>query len=167
MEQDAQPKWEGKVSAELRKATVDQIWLLLKDFFNIHKWFPNLSTCYGVHGSNGELGCIRYGAGFAIPSDSTGNWAKERLIAIDHVDRSLTYEMVDCNIGFESYKATMKVVPGVGVNDQGGCTIHWFFTVDPVEGWTLDDMVNQYQVSLQIMANNMEDEIANSVDPGS
>ncbi|KAI4316090.1 hypothetical protein L6164_024106 [Bauhinia variegata] len=169
MEQDKQQRWEGKVSAQLRNATADQIWLLLKDFFNFHKWFPSLSTCYGVHGCNGEPGCIRYCAGFSISShgsEKSVSWSKERLVAIDHVDRSLSYEITDCNIGFKSYKSTIKVVPGVNGGDgQGGCVIHWFFTVDPVEGWALEDLANKYDVGLQSMAIKMEDEIANSVDP--
>ncbi|GKA51399.1 lachrymatory-factor synthase [Tanacetum coccineum] len=53
-------KWEGKVITTLTKASANEIWPLFIDFFNFHKWFPNLSTCYGVHGLNGEVGATRY-----------------------------------------------------------------------------------------------------------
>uniref|UniRef100_A0A2N9GIC2 Uncharacterized protein n=1 Tax=Fagus sylvatica TaxID=28930 RepID=A0A2N9GIC2_FAGSY len=69
MEQMSQPKWEGKVCTSLTNATANQVWHLYKDFFNFHKWFPSLDTCYGIHGTNSELGCIRYCAGFSIPSN--------------------------------------------------------------------------------------------------
>ncbi|KAJ1376742.1 START-like domain superfamily [Sesbania bispinosa] len=124
--------------------------------------FPGLPTCYGIHGSNGEPGCIRYCAGFSIPSNDSGSvsWSKERLVALDDVDRSLKYEIVDCNIGFKSYEAIMRVLSDSDGSD--GCMIEWFFAVDPVEGLVLEDLVSKYHVGLQLMAQKMEDEIANS-----
>ncbi|KAJ7965926.1 lachrymatory-factor synthase [Quillaja saponaria] len=162
-------KWEGKVSARLTNATAEQIWPLFKDFFNLHKWFPSLPTCHGIHGNNGEPGSIRYCAGFSIPSSNgdkpTVSWSKERLIAVDHVDQSLRYEIVDSNIGFKSYESTVHVVPGSGsVDGQDGCVIEWFITVDPVDGWTIEDLMRKYEVGLQRMAKKMEDEIVNFQD---
>jgi hypothetical protein len=156
----AQPKWEGKVCAGLTNAKADQIWALYKDFVNFHKWFPSLATCYGIHGTNGEPGCIRYCAGFSIPSDGAGadkpvSWCKERLTAVDNEGRSLSYEIVDSNIGFKSYITTVKIVP----QGADGCVIEWSFTVDPVEGWVLDDLVKKYEVGLQRMAKRMEDAV--------
>ncbi|KAJ6758409.1 hypothetical protein OIU74_025137 [Salix koriyanagi] len=164
MEQDPQPKWEGKVSTGLAKATADQTWPLLNDFFNLHKWFPGLATCYGIHGTNGEPGCVRYCGGSSIPStDSvTGgdnrpvSWSTERLTAVDHVERSLSYEIVDSNIGFRSYVSTVKVVPQ-GDDGQDGCVIEWSFNVDPVAGMVLTELVRKYEVGLQQMAKRMEE----------
>ena len=166
MDRDSeQQKWAGNVSTKLRNATAQQIWPLLKDFFNLHHWFPTLSACYGIHGSNREPGCIRYCAGFSLPSnDAAVSWSKERLLAVDDVDRSLTYEIVESNIGFQSYESTIKVAPEVNdIGQQDGCVIDWRFTVDPVEGWVLDDLVSRYHAGLQLMAEKMEDAIANSV----
>ncbi|KAH7846025.1 hypothetical protein Vadar_008860 [Vaccinium darrowii] len=151
-------KWESKVSTSLTHATADQIWPLFKDFFNLHKWFPTLPTCYGIHGTNGEVGCIRYCAGFKLPSvdgvNSSVGWSTERLIAIDPVDRIITYEIVDCNTGFKSYVSTVRIVPR---EDDQGCIIEWSFSVEPVEGWVLEDLVKAYENGLQGMAKNMED----------
>ncbi|KAJ4841187.1 hypothetical protein Tsubulata_040547, partial [Turnera subulata] len=145
------PKWEGKVSTRLTKARPDQVWALYKDFFNFHKWFPSLATCHGIHGANGEPGCIRYCAGFSIPSDPAAkddgslhrpvSWSKEKLTAVDDIQRSLSYEIVDSNIG---------LFPEGGDDGQGGCTIEWSFTVDPVEGWALDDLVMKYEASVEL-----------------
>jgi hypothetical protein len=161
MEQNMVQRWEGKVSTKLKNITKQQAWSIIKDFFNLHKRFPNLATCYGIHGSNGEPGCIRYCAGFSLPSDGSQevSWSKERLVAVDDVDLSLKYEMVDSNIGFKSYESIMRVIS----DDCDGCIIEWFFAVDPVEDLELEDLVSKYRIGLQLMAHKMEQEIATSL----
>ncbi|VFQ62153.1 unnamed protein product [Cuscuta campestris] len=67
---ESNEKWKGRVSARLQKATADHIWPLFLDFFSLNKWFPGLAVCHGVHGTNGEPGCVRYCAGFSLPSES-------------------------------------------------------------------------------------------------
>ncbi|KAE8678710.1 putative Polyketide cyclase/dehydrase and lipid transport superfamily protein [Hibiscus syriacus] len=159
MKQNSQPKWEAKIPAKLTGASPDQVWVIYTDFFNFHKWFPTLASCYGVHGANGELGCIRFCSGFSISSRGGGGsekWSKERLIAIDHSNRSLSYEIMENNIGFSSYVSTVKIVPG-DVDDGDGCVIEWSFTVDPVEGWQLDDMKKLYEKGLEGLARRIED----------
>lgn len=154
-------KWEAKVCTRLTIATADQIWPLVKDFFNMHKYFPNLTICCGIHGNNGEPGCIRYCAGSSIPStagESTVSWSTERVLAVDHVEKSLTYEILDCNVGFKSYVSTMKIRPGDGDGGKG-CVMEWFIAVDPVEGWSFEDLVRKYEAALQCMAKRMEDAI--------
>ncbi|XP_057960094.1 lachrymatory-factor synthase [Malania oleifera] len=170
MEHRSEAKWEGKASARLSRARADQIWPLFTDFFNLHNWFPTLSTCYGLQGTNGQPGCVRYCAGFSIKSpsgdgdgdeDSTPvNWSKERLVALDPMERSLTYEIVDSSIGFESYTSTVKVSPA----GEEGCVIEWWFAVDPVEGWRLEDLRKKYDVGLQRMAERMEKAVADLKD---
>lgn len=149
------PKWEAKVSTRLEKASADQIFSLFQDFFGLNKWFPSLSTCYGIQGENGEVGCIRYCSGFSLPAesgDAATGWTKERLVALNPIDRIISYEIVDSNIGFNSYFSTVRINP----DGQHGCVIDWFITVDPVKGMTLEDLVNKYDVGLQGMAKNME-----------
>lgn len=165
MEEESKQKWEGRVSRTLTNARADEVWSILKDFFNFHKWFPSLAKCYGIHGSNSEPGCIRFCSGFSIPSDGQDpvkpvSWSRERLIAIDHDDRTLVYEIVDSNIGFNSYKSTFKVSPNF---DDEGCVIHWHFELDPMEGWVLEDLVSKYDLGLQRMAAKIEDHFANSL----
>ncbi|XP_030543125.1 lachrymatory-factor synthase-like [Rhodamnia argentea] len=163
-------KWEGKVSTTVTKASADQIWSLFLDFFNLHKWFPSLSDCHGIHGKNGEVGCVRYCTGSSLSSkgtDKTGenrpvSWSKERLVSIDPIERRLSYEMVDSNIGFTSYLSTVRVVPS-NVDGEGGCAIEWSFAVDPVEGLALEDLVRKYEVGLQRMAKKMEDSLGNKI----
>ncbi|CAB4266463.1 unnamed protein product [Prunus armeniaca] len=149
--QESGPKWEATVSARLTKARVDQIWPLLKDFFNFHQLFPTLANCYSVQGANGEPGCIRYCSGSSIPSKGDHmavSWSKERLVAVDDADHSLSYEIVESHIGFKSYVPTVRVVPGGDVDVQYGCLIEWSITFDPVEGWGLDHLVKKYELGL-------------------
>ncbi|KAL8111302.1 lachrymatory-factor synthase-like [Apium graveolens] len=151
-------KWEGKVCTTLSKATADQIWSLYKDFFNLHKWFTGLETSYGIYGSNGELGCVRYCLGCSIPtSDGCAAWSKEKLVAIDESNLSLSYEIVDSNIGFNSYVSTVRVSPA-GAADHG-CMIEWSFVVDPVNGWRVEDLLRKYQLGLESMAMKMEEAV--------
>ncbi|KAI5669183.1 hypothetical protein M9H77_19036 [Catharanthus roseus] len=150
-------KWEAKVvSRRLRKASADQIWPFLQDFFGIHKWFPSLSNSYGIHGNNGEIGSIRYCTGSSIPSQRSGveiSWSKERLIGIDSDEKSLSYEIIDSNIGFNSYVSTIKIIYD---GNQEGCFIEWSFTVDPVAGLKFEDLVKKYELGLERMVEKME-----------
>ncbi|KAL4307467.1 hypothetical protein S245_057057 [Arachis hypogaea] len=164
MEVESAVKWKGETSTKLEKAKAEQAWALVKDFFNLHKWYPTLPTCYGVHGTNGEPGCIRYCAGSGIPSsDGFGSesvsWSKERLVAVDDADRSIKYEIVESNIGFKSYEATMRVVE----ESDGGCVIQWCFSVEPVQGWVFQDLLMKYRDGLKLMAAKIDDEIASQV----
>ncbi|CAI9267841.1 unnamed protein product [Lactuca saligna] len=157
-EKSSVAKWEGKVSTTVTKASANEIWSLFIDFFNFHNWFPNMSTCYGVHGVNGEVGGVRYCAGFSLPTEDGSaeqncSWSKERLVAVDRNKMSMSYEMVDCNVGFKSYLSTLKVVGG---GDEG-CVIEWLFAVDPVEGLTYDYLLQKYQDGLDQTAKKMED----------
>ncbi|KAL2237044.1 lachrymatory-factor synthase [Sesamum indicum] len=154
----SQRKWEAKVSTRLEKARADQIWPLFEDFFGLHRWFPSLATCHGIHGANGEPGCIRYCSGFGLKREQNANesnpglsWSKERLVALNRAQMTFTYEMVDCNIGFKSYVSTIKVIPG-----DGGAVVEWCISLDPVAGWELRDLVAKYELGLQLMVEKME-----------
>lgn len=159
-ESSSMTKWEGKVSSTLTKANANQIWPFFIDFFNFHKWFPNLSTCYGLHGTNGEVGATRYCSGSSLPNEdgASTSWSKERLVAVDHDKMSMSYDMVDCNIvGFKSYVSTIKVVHGDGHDE--GCAVEWSFVVNPVEGLTYEHLVQKYQSGLDQTCKKMEDHL--------
>uniref|UniRef100_A0A2C9W503 Bet v I/Major latex protein domain-containing protein n=1 Tax=Manihot esculenta TaxID=3983 RepID=A0A2C9W503_MANES len=169
VEQNRQPKWKAKVTAKLTKAEPREIWPLFTDFFNLHKWLPTLRTCYGISGTNGEPGCIRYCSGSSIPSHNRSgdnnhlpvSWSTERLEAVDNVECSLRYVIVDSNIGFNSYVSTVRIVPV----DGGGCVIEWWFEVNPVKGLVLEDLVSKYEAALLLMTRRMEDHLRASKQP--
>lgn len=163
MEEKTESKWEAKASAELAKPTAQEVWPILEDFCNLHKWLPGVDTCYQVEGIPGQPGLIRYCAS-TITTSSGGNeektvkWAKERLLLLDPIKRCLSYEVLDNNIGMKSYLATIVVLP---MNDDGGpgCKIEWSFVSDPIEGWRFEDFFSYIESSLQFMARKIDDEI--------
>ncbi|KAF8393427.1 hypothetical protein HHK36_021671 [Tetracentron sinense] len=157
---ESQKKWEGKFFAKVTGHSADEVWPLLEDFFNIHKWIPALETCHGIEGVSGQRGCVRYCAANVKPSEGSGettiNWAMEKLVAIDPVKRCFSYEIIDSSDGFTSYEATMNVLGGDN-DEEDLCKLEWSFAVDPVEGWKLEDLISFYSSTLEIMAKRMEE----------
>ncbi|KAJ6743527.1 hypothetical protein OIU85_017468 [Salix viminalis] len=157
MTEETQGKWEGKATAELKGPTADQVWPFFEDFCNLQKWFPGVDTCYQVEGEPGQPGLVRYCSSSTISSDRSQEetdqvkWAKEKLVTIDRIERCLSYEILENNVGFKSYVATIKVLP---IND--GCKIEWSYTADPIEGWPVEDFNSYISSSLQFMGQKME-----------
>ncbi|PRQ20041.1 putative polyketide cyclase/dehydrase, START-like domain-containing protein [Rosa chinensis] len=119
LEEPEKPKWGGQTSAKLKGSKEQEVWPLLADFCNMDKWFPGLHTCYQVGGVPGQPGLVRYCE--RGTDETTILWAKEKLLMIDPINQCMTYEIVDNNMGFESYVATMQLVP---INNHG-CKIEW------------------------------------------
>ncbi|KAL8109870.1 hypothetical protein AgCh_025821 [Apium graveolens] len=159
MAEEAQIKlWEGKVCAKLRGPKAETIWAFLKDFGSIHKWLPGIDTCYEVEGVDGQPGLVRYcGTTITSPSnESITLWCHEKLIAIDENQRTLSYEIIANNMGMKMYKATIKVVPVEGGDDESGCEIKWLFVAEPVESWTYEAFMSYIESSIHGMAQKME-----------
>ncbi|KAK7845019.1 lachrymatory-factor synthase-like [Quercus suber] len=152
-----QTKWEGKACVELATPTAQEVWHLVEDFCNLHKWLTNVDTCYQVDGIPGQPGLVRYCAS-TITSSSNGNeetmtrWAKEKLLMIDPIKRCLSYEVIDNNIGMKFYVAKLIVSP----NDDSKMG-EWSFVCDPIEGLRHEDfLLNTIETGLQSMAKKME-----------
>ncbi|XP_061369622.1 lachrymatory-factor synthase-like [Gastrolobium bilobum] len=160
MTEESKSRWEGETSVELHGITAEQVWPLLEDFCNIHKWMP-IETCYQVEGVTGQPGLIRYCATTTRDDgDPLIKWAKEKLLMIDPIQHCLIYEVVDSNMGFKSYVATLKLLPVTIVSGDKpkptSCKIQWSFACDPVDGWTFDGLFSYIQFVLQFMAKKME-----------
>ncbi|CAK7353152.1 unnamed protein product [Dovyalis caffra] len=162
MAEETQLKWEGMATVELKTPTADQVWPCLEDFCNIIKWIPDMDTCYQVEGEVGQPGLTRYCASSSSRlSDGSDNetrisWVKEKLLTMNPMERCLSYEVVENNIGFNSYVATVKVLPINGSDGQHGCKIEWSYVADPVEGWSTEHLTSIIKISLQYMANKLE-----------
>lgn len=166
MAEEKHPIWEGKASAKLNGTTAEKVWPLFEDFCSFNKWLPSIDTCYKVEGVYGQPGLIRYCAS-TVSSSSDGcdkpmiMWCHEKLLVIDPIERCLSYEVVENNMGFKLYKSTVKVMPMNGP-DEGGCQIVWRFVADPVEGWKFEDLLGYIESSLQGMAERMEKTLQSS-----
>ncbi|KAF8008066.1 hypothetical protein BT93_K1905 [Corymbia citriodora subsp. variegata] len=163
MAEETQPRWEGKLTAELKGRTSDQVWPFLADFCNLHKLLPTLDTCHQVEGVPGQPGLVRYVASSTFGDDSEPSkikWANERLLMMDPTDKCFSYEVLDNNLGIKSNVATIRVMPmNDGDGKMVGCTIEWSFVADPVEGWGFQDMRSFFDFCLQSMAKEIENAI--------
>lgn len=157
MAEEQPSKWEGKESIESAGITAEQVWACLEDFCNAHKWLPNLDTCYLVEGAPGQPGLIRYcGSSQSDDHEVTIRWVKEKLILMDPIQRCLSYEVTDNNMGIKSYVATIKVRPINFDNGMEGCRIEWSYVADPFEGWRFEDFASYIDYSLKFMTKTME-----------
>nr|GLL38057.1 lachrymatory-factor synthase-like [Ipomoea trifida] len=156
-------KWEGKATAELKAAKAQKVWeTLLEDFSAIHKWLPAVDTCDLVEGAKGEVGAVRY-VGTTVPASEDGgeakvNWVRERLVKADHGGRSLSYQVLDNNVGMKEYVATLTVLSSDG-GDESGCQIEWSYVSDPIVGMTREGFSGYISFSLQAMAEKMDKEL--------
>ncbi|KAL3747434.1 hypothetical protein ACJRO7_016253 [Eucalyptus globulus] len=152
-------KWEIKVSARLRGSSPDQIWPLLQDFFTLHEWLPMIDVCYGVEGVSDQPGCVRYSAVTKISKDGSEeavtNWALEKLLAIDPINKSFSYEIMDSNMmGFKSLVATTELTH-VKDAEKEATAITWSFVANPIGGTEIG-LTEFYGSALQRMAERME-----------
>lgn len=153
--------WEGRVSAKVLDTKAQNVWsLLVQDFCSIHKWLPSVDECYKVEGVHGQPGLIRY-CGTTRTSSSNGSnepitlWCHEKLLEIDEIQRWLSYEIMENNMGFKMYRSTFKVMPLEG-GDEKGCEIKWLFVAEPVDGWKFEDLVCYLESSVQAMGQRLE-----------
>lgn len=102
-----QPNWKVKPVPSSKARNLIDVWPPLANFCNMDKWFPNLHTCYQVDGVSGQPGLVRYCK--AGRDKTTIKWGKEKLLVIIAIKRRRSYEIVDNNMGFKSYVATMQV----------------------------------------------------------
>ncbi|KAJ7961349.1 lachrymatory-factor synthase-like [Quillaja saponaria] len=151
---------EGKVSVELTSLTAEQVWPLLADFCNLHKWFP-FDTGYLVEGIPGQPGLIRYCAntkktksGDDQEETTITKWAYEKLLTFDPTQRCLSYELLENNLGFTSYVATVNVFP-----IEHGCRVEWFITCDPLEVKRWEGWMSYAESCLQYMKKKMEHDL--------
>lgn len=161
MAEEAQAKlWEGKVCAKLRGPKAETIWSFLEDFCSLDKWLPVLDTCYKVEGVDGQPGLVRYcGTTITSPSNEPITlWCHEKLVEIDEIQRMLSYEIIDNNMGMKMYKATISVVPlsMEGGDDESGCEIKWSFVAEPLESSKFEDFQSYIKSSVHGMAQTME-----------
>ncbi|KAL5709416.1 hypothetical protein ACHQM5_020109 [Ranunculus cassubicifolius] len=162
-----QEKWEGKATAKLSNSTADQVWPMCADFCNLHKWIPSIDTCRHVDGSPepGQIGCVRYCAGRVVQSVGGSSeslpeiWAYEKLLSIDSVHPSLSYEITENSSGFKKYVATIKVSPG---GDGRGCVIEWSYVTNPMDDLKYEDLASTVNFCLDSLAKTIEEAIAAS-----
>lgn len=103
-------------------APADEVWSFVRDFNNLNEWLPAVGSSEIEGGQDaGVVGCVRR------LTLQDGGVAKERLLVLDDVDRSYTYEFVESPFPVRSYRSTIRVAP---VTDTGQTFVEWWAWYD-------------------------------------
>ncbi|KAI6680023.1 hypothetical protein NL676_033904 [Syzygium grande] len=98
-----------------------------------------------------------------IDNDSTPpklKWANERLLMMDPNEKCFSYEVLENNVWFKNYVATIRVMPmNDGDGKMGGCMMEWSFVSDPLDGWGLQELCSCIDFCLQSMVKKIESAI--------
>jgi polyketide cyclase/dehydrase/lipid transport protein len=109
------------------EAPVEQVWQVVRDFNGLPSWHPGIEASEIEDGGRADaVGCVRH------LTLADGSAVRERLMSLDDVDRSYTYEFVTSPFPVRSYRSTIRVAP---ITDTGHSFVEWFglFDVDAVE----------------------------------
>ncbi|XP_068638582.1 lachrymatory-factor synthase-like [Aristolochia californica] len=151
----AEDTWEGKASAKVEGVSPDKVWAAIDDYAHFYKYFPSLDTTTIESGEPGKLGCVRLCSGDPLPGSQERAFTNEKLVAYNPVERTLSYEVLENNIGFKDYVATLKVLP-----EEDGSTIEWSFTSSPMPppGWSVEKITGYISFCANYMAGKIVEE---------
>jgi Polyketide cyclase / dehydrase and lipid transport len=98
-------------------APADEVWALVRDFDGLPEWHPAINASEIEEGTNLVCGAVR-----KLTLDG-GSVVRERLVTLDDIDRTYTYEFTDPGpMPVRSYRSTIRVAP---VTDTDASFIEW------------------------------------------
>ena len=104
-------------------ADADTVWAAIRDFNALPDWHPAIATSHIEDGRAADsVGCVR---NFDLVDD--GPTIREKLLHLDDVARSYSYDFQSHPFPVRSYHATLRVTPVTTINAAF------------VEWWTLFD----------------------------
>lgn len=116
-------------------ASADEVWAVVRDFDGLPSWHPAITGSEIEEGTNLVVGAVR-----KLTLDG-GGVVKERLMTLDDVDRTYTYEFTDPGpFAVRSYRSTVRVAP---VTDTGHAFVEWRCWFD-AEAADEPDLVGTY-----------------------
>ncbi|XP_041018061.1 uncharacterized protein LOC121260300 [Juglans microcarpa x Juglans regia] len=85
-------------------------------------------------------------------------WIHEKLIRIDPIKKSLSYEVTENNVSIKT--RTLMAILSTSVyptseESKQGCKIQWSLVANPIKGWRQDD--SYLESSLQFMVKKIDD----------
>lgn len=102
-------------------ADASTVWSVVRDFGGLANWYPTIGTCEIEPGPASPLpGAVRRLNG------SAGE-IRERLLALDDVAHSCTYEFVSSPFPVRRYVSTIQVHP---ITSSGGSFVAWWAEYD-------------------------------------
>jgi Polyketide cyclase / dehydrase and lipid transport len=113
-------------------ASADAVWSHVRDFNGLPQWHPAITASELTGGSGAEVGAVRR------LTLGDGGVVVERLLVLDDLDRTFTYEFVENPFGVRRYVATLRVAP---VTASGEAFVEWWaeFDADGAEEQRLAD----------------------------
>lgn len=111
-------------------ASVEQVWASLRDFDGLPVWHPGIASSEIEDGRRaGEVGCVRR----LVTGD--GDVIRERLMALDDVERSVEYEILAGPFPIRNYRAVMRAAP---ITDRGSALVERAFVEWAFVEWYAD-----------------------------
>ena len=103
-------------------APVEEVWALIRDFNGMPAWHPGIEQSSLDSGASGtEVGALRRltlgGGGVVV----------ERLLTIDELGYSFTYQILESPFAVRRYISTLRMAP---ITDSGQTFIEWWSDYD-------------------------------------
>ncbi len=103
-------------------AGAERVWEVVRDFDGLPTWHPGIASSEIEEGRGAaEVGCVRH---LTLPDGSS---VRERLLTLDDVGRSYTYEILRGPFSVRRYRATIRVAP---VTETGRAFVEWYAHYD-------------------------------------
>jgi ribosome-associated toxin RatA of RatAB toxin-antitoxin module len=103
-------------------ADVETVWSAVRDFNNLPDWHPAIQASEILDGQAPDaVGCVRR------LTLTDGGIVVERLLQLDDVNRSYTYNFVESAFPVRSYVSTIRFTP---VTDSGQTFVEWWADFD-------------------------------------
>lgn len=103
-------------------AAVDAVWRVVRDFDGLPAWVPPITASTLEDGARpDQVGAVRH------LTLGDGGTVRERLVALDDRERSLTYAIVESPFPVQDYRSTIRVLP---VTSSGECFVTWSVLFD-------------------------------------
>ncbi|WP_019816332.1 SRPBCC family protein [Saccharomonospora saliphila] len=101
---------------------IDEVWRRVRDFDGLPAWHPAIAGSEIEPGPGaGEVGAVRR------LTLADGGVVRERLLALDDVDHSYAYSMLDGPFPIRSYVSTIRLAP---VTATGDTFVEWWADYD-------------------------------------
>ena len=103
-------------------AHVDQVWSVVRDFNGLPAFHPAIEASSLDSGSSFEVGAVR-----RLTVAGGGGVVVERLLVLDDLAHTFTYEILESPFAVRRYVATVQLAP---VTDTGQTFGHWWAEYD-------------------------------------
>ncbi|XP_051121827.1 uncharacterized protein LOC127245143 [Andrographis paniculata] len=131
-------KWHGSVQA-IVNAPIEKVWSIVSHSSRLHEWMPMVEKCTSVSGQEGIPGYVRLVSGLMFPQKDRGmSWIKERLILIDPLLHTYTFQMEESNIGLDGSLNSLKLID----YGDGTTLVDWKYDIDPANGMSKDNIID-------------------------